>query len=134
MGETAFWAAFYGQAVCDGSDPTGAGIMPNPIADPEAWAAIDPVAGAAKLRGMSVYLATGDGTVCQPSDVQYLAYGIPAAEAAVKRTVDEMDAALRAAHVRHTMDAYGCGLHWWPWWQRDLHVWWPRMMAAMHHR
>ena len=129
-GETALWATFHGQAVCDGSDPTGPGILPEPVTHQAAWRAADPVVGAARLRGMSVYLASGNGMPCSPSDAQYSPYGVPLAEAAIQRTVADLDAALTAARVPHTTDFYGCGLHWWPWWQRDLHVWWPRFISA----
>lgn len=129
-GETALWAAFHGQAVCDGSDPAGPGILPDPVTHPGAWRAADPVTRAARLRRMSVYLAAGDGTPCSPSDARDAPYGVPLAEAAIRRTVVGLDAALTAQQVTHTTDLYGCGLHWWPWWQRDLHVWWPRFIAA----
>ena len=129
-GKAALWAAFHAQAVCDGSDPTGPGILPDPLTHPAAWRAADPVVGPGRLRGMSVYLSSGDGKPCAPSDLQYAAYGVPLAEAAIRRTVAHLDASLTAARVHHTTDLYGCGLHWWPWWQRDLHTWWPRFIAA----
>lgn len=131
-GETALWAAFRAQAICDGSDPAGPGVLPDPVTSPGAWRAADPVAGAGRLRGLDVYVATGDGTPCSASDLPYAAYGFPLAEAAIARTVDDLDHALTANHVRHTTDRYGCGLHWWPWWQRDLHTWWPRMSATLN--
>lgn len=129
-GKTALWTTFHGQAVCDGSDPAGPGILPNPVTHPAAWHAVDPVARAARLRRTSVYLTSGNGQPCSPADAQYAAYGVPLAEAAIRQTVAHLDAALTAERVRHTTDFYGCGLHWWPWWQRDLHTWWPRFMSA----
>lgn len=129
-GQMALWTAFHGQAVCDGSDPTGPGILPDPVTHPTAWRAADPVAGAARLRRTSVYLASGNGTPCSPTDAQYAPYGVPLAEAAIQRTVSDLDAALTVQHVTHTTDFYGCGLHWWPWWQRDLRTWWPRFISA----
>lgn len=129
-GKSALWASFHAQAVCDGSDPAGPGILPDPMTHPAAWRKADPVAGAARLRRTSVYLSSGSGTPCSPSDVQYVPYGVPLAEAAIRQTVTHLDAALTAKHVEHTTDSYDCGLHWWPWWQRDLHRWWPRFIAA----
>jgi diacylglycerol O-acyltransferase/trehalose O-mycolyltransferase len=129
-GQTALWSVFHAQAVCDGSDPTGPGILPNPVTHPDAWDAVDPVTRAARLRGMSVYLTSGNGEPCEPADAQYAPYGVPLAEAAIRRTVVHLDDALTAQHVPHTTDLHDCGLHWWPWWQRDLRTWWPRFMAA----
>jgi diacylglycerol O-acyltransferase/trehalose O-mycolyltransferase len=129
-GKMALWATFHGQAVCDGSDPTGPGILPDPLTHPAAWRAVDPVAGAGRLRRTSVYVSSGDGEPCSPADAQYAAYGVPLAEPAIRQTVVHLDAALTAERVKHTTDLYGCGLHWWPWWQRDLHTWWPRFISA----
>ncbi|MGA8845425.1 MAG: alpha/beta hydrolase family protein [Nocardioides sp.] len=129
-GRTALWSVFHTLAVCDGSDPAGPGILPNPVADPKAWDAVDPVPRAARLRDTNVYLASGNGNLCEPADAQYAPYGIPLAEAAIRRSVVHLDEALTAQRVPHTTVLHDCGLHWWPWWQRDLHSWWPRFIAS----
>ena len=132
-GRTALWSVFHTLAVCDGSDPTGPGILPNPVAHPQAWDAADPVPRAARLRGTNVYLTSGNGIPCEPADAQYAPYGVPLAEAAIRRSVVHLDDALKARRVPHTTVLHDCGLHWWPWWQRDLHKWWPRFIAATRH-
>lgn len=129
-GKTALWATFHGQAVCDGSDPTGPGILPHPATHPAAWRAADPVARVSRLRRTNVYLTSGNGTPCSPSDAQYAPYGVPLAEPAIRRTVADLDAALTAHRVAHRTVFHDCGLHWWPWWQRDLHHWWPRFIST----
>jgi hypothetical protein len=40
------------------------------------------------------------------------------------------DSALADAHVPHIADFYGCGMHTFRYWQRDLHHFWPQMIDA----
>src|SRR5262249_46599977 len=37
----------------------------------------------------------------------------------------------RANGVALHADFYGCGVHRWRYWERELHRWWPRMARAM---
>jgi len=103
-GESALWAVFHGLAVCDGSDPAGPGILPDPVHHKAAWRKADPVTGVKRLRHMSVYVASGNGQVCSPTDAQYAAYGVPLAEAAIHLTVKDLNKALTKHHVRHRTD------------------------------
>lgn len=105
-------------------------MLPDPVTRPEAWDAVDPVPRAGRLRGLDVHLTSGTGTPCDPADVQYASYGVPLLEAATRSTVVHLDEALTAQAVPHTTELHECGLHWWPWWQRDLRAWWPRFITA----
>lgn len=41
----------------------------------------------------------------------------------------DFDRALTEQGIPHTTDLYGCGIHSWRYWQRDLHAFWPLMVS-----
>lgn len=65
------------------------------------------MAGAARLRSLDVCLATGNGTPCRATDVQYAEYGVPLAEGAISLTVDVV--AVVAARPAHLVAPHGSG-------------------------
>src|SRR5205823_989248 len=86
---------------------------------------------APNFTGMAaVYAASGNGVPCNVSDAVTLVIPFADLEPGVEQMTEDFDAALTDARVAHTTDLYGCGVHWWPYWQRDLHVFWPMMLRA----
>ncbi|MBP2324220.1 S-formylglutathione hydrolase FrmB [Kibdelosporangium banguiense] len=92
------------------------------------WAAHNPYDLAARLRGIPVYLSTGNGRPGpldppgpQPDGLEQL--------------LGEQSVALadqwRAKHVKVVADFYGPGRHAWPYWERALHRSLPMLMAAV---
>jgi S-formylglutathione hydrolase FrmB len=114
-----------------------AGASPLAISDPvqdPLWAhANNPVELAGNLGGVSTWMASGNQIPCDAEDVATLQSFFPFAEFErwVHETTDAMDAALRSAGVAHTYDSYGCGVHSWRYFQRDLQEWWPVMTRAL---
>lgn len=113
--------------------PMPFGPWGDPLTHQGTWEQHNPTALAAKLRGTAVYFATGDGTPCDDADREVLARESPknplrAIEPVVRDANDTFRQALVAAGVQHHYNAYGCGIHSWRYWERELQGWWPRMM------
>jgi hypothetical protein len=88
---------------------------------------------AENFGGMSVYVASGNGVPCDPQDVQEIAQRhspLNLFEPFIFVYSKGFDRALTNAHVPHTADFYGCGIHSYRYWQRDLHRFWPQMLNA----
>jgi S-formylglutathione hydrolase FrmB len=93
------------------------------------WRGHNPVDLAENLRGVMVTLDTGNG---QPSTPSPTAGGDPV-EMAMYQMGATMHARLDAVGIAHTWDSYGPGCHCWLYWQRDLRLALPRMMARFAH-
>jgi hypothetical protein len=87
---------------------------------------------AVNLGSVHVYVTAGDGTLCDASDLFELEQEFPTSllEAPVHAEADNFDRALTKAGVAHTTSFYGCGIHTWRYWNRDLAAFWPEMEAA----
>ena len=85
------------------------------------WRADNATDLAQNLRGMTLYLATGNGT-CNGS--------FDPTEYDVHQQEIDLHTALLQLGIPHTWDDYGPGCHSWPFWQRDLRHWMPMVMAA----
>lgn len=113
-----------------GGEPWGP--FGDPVTNELGWRSHNPVDLAANLGGLAVYVASGDGVPCDPSDLQALQEGPlpPLIERGVLEMSRSFDAALEAAGAGHTRDFYGCGLHSMRYAQRDLHAFWTVMFNA----
>ncbi len=105
------------------------GLWGNPATDAVWWRDHDPTDLAGNLSGVSLYFASGNGVPCQPDELQenplatYL-------ESLGYEQAQNFDAALTTAGVAHAADLYGCGTHVYRFVQRDIHRFWPQMLAA----
>jgi S-formylglutathione hydrolase FrmB len=131
IGEAVFNALFGVGSACEGGSPTDSGAVGDPVTQEIWWHNANPVDLAPNFTGMAeVYAASGNGVPCDLNDAVTLVIPFADLEPGVEQMTEDFDAALTDARVAHTTDLYGCGIHWWPYWQRDLHDFWPRMLRA----
>ena len=128
--EATAYAAFEAEKLCAGDDVLAAGPLGDPYAHADAWAAVDPLANAARLRDTLVRLSSGNGLPCGVEDAANLVYPTAATEPHLRRSTDAFSAALSAAGVDHVNDRRDCGLHWWTTWRPALADFWDE--AAVH--
>jgi S-formylglutathione hydrolase FrmB len=111
-----------------GEDP-GA-LWGDPVRQAGVWAAHDPYDLAARLRGVALFVSAGDGrpgpldrpgTDAQAGQIEQALY--PQSAAFVGR--------LRRLGIPVRFDAYGPGVHDWPYWQRELHRSLPLLLNAL---
>ncbi len=82
------------------------------------WAAHDPTTLAANLRGMKLFMFTGNG---RPGPLDRAGNrGTDAIESGVEQLTTMLHARLRALRIPSFFDDYGPGTHSWPYWTRDL--------------
>jgi S-formylglutathione hydrolase FrmB len=130
-GELALFPVERLDEVCDGGQPAGSGIVGDPVTGDVYWHNANPTDLAENLGGMSVYVAAGTGVPCNARDVQDLSVTpLNALEPEMNLVSHSFDRALSRAGVPHTSDFYGCGIHWYTYFQRDLHAFWPQMVKA----
>lgn len=98
--------------------------------DSTVWHAHDPTDLASNLRGMTVYVASGNGTPCDALDPVDRPNFVEPGDAATLAMSKAFAAAAQAAHVAVTTDFYGCGVHTMRYAERDLHHFWPLMVGA----
>lgn len=122
--EAGTYAAFEAEKVCAGDDVQAAGPLGDPVTHPGAWAAADPLNGAAALEDTTVWLSSGNGVPCSEEDLANLAYPTAATEPQLRAQTDAFSDALTAAGVRHVNKHRSCGLHWWTRWRPDLNSFW----------
>jgi S-formylglutathione hydrolase FrmB len=91
------------------------------------WRAHDPFDLAENLRGLELVMRTGNGQPGGPYP-----YSAPAGviEADVHQANIDMDAKLTGLRIPHFFQDYGPGDHSWPYWQRDLRLTLPQIMAT----
>jgi S-formylglutathione hydrolase FrmB len=111
---------------CDkGSNQWGSGVRDVH------WHARNPADLVSNLRATTVYVASGNGVPCGPDDLTDRPNFIAAGDAGtLVMTRDYYVPAARAAGVHVTDDFYGCGVHTMRYAERDLHAFWPLMLAA----
>jgi S-formylglutathione hydrolase FrmB len=80
------------------------------------WRAHNPLDLAENLRGLALWLRTGNG---QPGPLGGRP-GTDIIEAGVEGMANNVHKRLQALHIRHVFDDYGPGQHMWPYWNRDL--------------
>ena len=111
-----------------GANDDPMGIWGDPVIHPMGWESHDPTFLATNLRGLSLYIASGNGVPC-PDDLAPDPNTM-FAEATVFEMSQHLDVALTSAGISHVTDFYGCGLHLYSKVSRDLRRWWPQMLAA----
>jgi S-formylglutathione hydrolase FrmB len=131
-GQPSTYAALEAQKVCAGDDPSAEGPLGDPVTHADAWAAVDPLHGAARLRNTMVWLSSGNGVPCSAEDAANLVYPTAATEAQMRQQADAFSAALTAAGVDHVNRRRECGLHWWTRWRPDLNDFWDLAAARWH--
>jgi S-formylglutathione hydrolase FrmB len=111
----------------DGGPP---GSLWGPFATQEArWRAHDPYDLAENLRGLALWLRTGNGQPGGPfgggADVDVIEVGVSVMAAGLHRR-------LLALKIPHTYDDYGPGHHLWPYWNRGLEQTLPAILTRFH--
>ncbi|ALG12686.1 alpha/beta hydrolase [Kibdelosporangium phytohabitans] len=109
-----------------GADPLA--LWGDPEAQAGIWAAHNPYDLAGRLRGIPVYLATGNG---EPGPLDPPGTGFDRSEQFLGLQSAAVAERLRAKHVRVVTDFYGPGTHTWPYWERALHRSFPMLLAAL---
>ncbi|MCW2886439.1 MAG: hypothetical protein QOE54_1783 [Streptosporangiaceae bacterium] len=108
-------------------------IWGYPELDDANWAAHDPYALAAKLKGTKLFFSSGTTGQPGPGDDPNLApwdIGL-LSERAVGQTAIEFRDRLNALKIPYTSHIYGNGRHAWPAWIREFHSQWTSIMAAL---
>jgi diacylglycerol O-acyltransferase/trehalose O-mycolyltransferase len=98
--------------------PDPLAIWGDPARDRARWAAHDPTELAGRLRGVHLFVSSGNG----PRDL---------IEATVFGESRAFVAQLRRLHIPVRADLYGAGRHDWPYWQRELHRSLPVLIGAI---
>jgi diacylglycerol O-acyltransferase / trehalose O-mycolyltransferase / mycolyltransferase Ag85 len=108
----------------------GRGVWGDPVTYEANWRRHNPTDLARDLRGIALFVATGDGTKGGPAgDVDNP--GAYAIEEIVAAMNDSFAAALDRARVPYEKDFYPGGYHGWPYWERELHWSLPQIMALI---
>lgn len=128
--ESFAYAAQLAENTCEGGPAGTTAANGDPITDDIWWHNDNPPDLAPNFGGITTYAAAGNGQPCDLQDVETMVIPFADVEPAAHGGTQDWDAALTAAGVPHTTDLYGCGIHWWRYWQRDLHVFWPIMLDA----
>jgi diacylglycerol O-acyltransferase/trehalose O-mycolyltransferase len=100
----------------------------NPVAQIDIWKAHDPVYLASDLRDVALYVSYGNG---QPGPLDTMTTRPGDLEAWIAAQNETFVARLHELDIPVTVDAYGPGLHLWPYWQRALHNSLPMMLDAL---
>jgi S-formylglutathione hydrolase FrmB len=90
------------------------------------WRAHDPLDLAENLRGLALWLRTGNG---QPGGPLGGGPNLDAIEGGVEAMAKNVHRRLRQLHIPHVFDDYGAGHHLWPYWTRGLKQTLPAIMA-----
>lgn len=101
-------------------------VWGNPVTDEVWWRAHNPTELASNLRGVSLYIANGDGI--PEADDPFNPTGTTGERAILEMAHGFADA-LRRARIEHTLALHG-GLHTWKYWKRDLANAWPQLSAS----
>ena len=116
-------------------------VWGNQISDEPNWEANNPASLAANLKGMPLFLASGDG-IPGASTASPLVNGPPSFENPqnpggylIEQFIFQMNLSfvlhLTLAGVQHTDWFYPGGLHDWPYWEADLHWALPQLLEAI---
>jgi S-formylglutathione hydrolase FrmB len=89
------------------------------------WRAHNPADLAENLRGLALWIRTGNGQPGGPFPGTTHLDGI---ESGVEAMGKNVHARLRKLHIPHVFDDYGAGQHLWPYWNRDLQQTLPSIM------
>jgi hypothetical protein len=90
------------------------------------WRAHNPVDLAGNLRGLALWLRTGNG---QPGGPLGGGPNLDIIEGGVEGMANNVHQRLLKLGIPHVFDDYGAGQHLWPYWNRDLKQTLPALMA-----
>jgi S-formylglutathione hydrolase FrmB len=103
------------------------GPFGNPWHEPATWAAHNPTALVNQLRGIPLYISSGDGL---PGPLGWSSGGAVLEASAFVQSKLFLRAAT-AAGDNVTVDFYGAGVHDWPYWNRELPLAWPTLAKGL---
>lgn len=109
-----------------GADPLA--LWGDPVADAATWAAHNPYDLTRKLRGVKVFISSGNGV---PGPLDPPTAGHDWLEELLGEQSVAVADRMRANGVRVTTDFYGPGRHTWPYWERALHRSFPMLVNAI---
>lgn len=115
------------EAIADGGGPRD--VFGSRLANQIAWRAPNPLDLAANLRGLVLYLATGNG---RPGPYDS-GRGVDLIEPQIRQMNLAFHQRLLELHIDHAWNDYAAGTHSWPYWQRDLRESLPLMLATFAH-
>jgi S-formylglutathione hydrolase FrmB len=111
----------------EGVDPMQ--LWGDPVRNRAVWNAHNPARMVNRFRGVRVWLSAAAG-MPGPSDL-----GAPLEAGMLEgpsyRPTADFAEALRRAGVQTTAHLYVTGTHSWPYWQRELHLAWPSVIATL---
>ncbi|NRQ40145.1 esterase family protein [Nonomuraea sp. NN258] len=104
----------------------------DPRRDRKVWAANDPMALAAGLKGVSLYISSGTNSFLGPLDPPGSPWH-PAhlGEPISAYTGKAFSERLNSLGIAHTLNLYGNGTHTWPYWIREFKNSYPMILAAL---
>ncbi|HUI28283.1 MAG TPA: alpha/beta hydrolase family protein [Candidatus Kryptonia bacterium] len=108
------------------------GIWGSPTTNENIWRAHNPTDLAGHLRGVTLFIASGDGAHGGPAgEDPNGGLGGYITEAFIKAMNLDFAGALDAYGVPYSKDFYQGGYHGWPYWQRELHWALPQIMSLI---
>lgn len=113
-----------------GQYPSTSSVFGDPRTYAWSWQGHDPVELASNLRGLRIYLASGNG---QPRPDERRIRLADSRESYCHASLNDMAAALSRNGIPATVDYYGLGIHTWPHFTRDLHHVMPLFLDAFAH-
>jgi diacylglycerol O-acyltransferase/trehalose O-mycolyltransferase len=116
------------QAIVRGTGADPLALWGDPVADAPMWAAHNPYDLARALRGVRVYVSSGNG---QPGPLDPPGAGQDGLEQLLGEQSVAVADRLRAQGVSVRTDFYGPGRHAWPYWERALHRSFPMLVGAI---
>jgi S-formylglutathione hydrolase FrmB len=120
------YEAVLGLLAGTGNDPLA--LWGDPVADADIWAAHNPYDLAPRLRGLKVYISSGNG---QPGPLDPPDAGFDGLEQLLGEQSVAVAERLRETGVAVRTDFYGAGRHTWPYWERALHRSFPMLVRAI---
>ncbi len=113
-----------------GQYPSTSSVFGDPRTYGWSWQGHDPVELASNLRGLRLYLASGNG---HPDPHERRIRPADSRESYCHASLNDMGAALVRNGIPATVDYYGLGIHTWPHFTRDLHHAMPLFLDAFAH-
>jgi diacylglycerol O-acyltransferase / trehalose O-mycolyltransferase len=101
----------------------------DPDEDAERWAAHNPYDLAERLRGVSLFVSSGNG---RPGPLDAADTPPDQIEPNVLRQSTAFVERLQRLGIPARVDLYGNGTHSWAYWERELHRSWPMLMRAIN--
>jgi S-formylglutathione hydrolase FrmB len=116
-------------AADNGDDPNA--IWGSPVAQVDNWHQHNPLDLAAGLKGTGIYLSSG--LTGLPGDLDPNDSWNPEqfGEAVIGASTGAMQLKLLLSLIPATVHLYPNGTHSWPYWQRELHSCWPKLMSSL---